>query len=99
MKRTLIVVITILAAALAAAAESRPLVPTPRIGGAGGPDFKITLLDGTVAMLGGGPEYVVVDGNLWLGLRGIFPVGAVPGITWRDVSGPTLAIDVCFGAY
>ena len=76
MKRTLIVVITILAAVLAAtAAESRPLVPTPRLGGAGGPDFKITLLDGTVAMLGGGPEYVVVDGNLWLGLDGAYLEG------------------------
>ena len=37
--------------------------------------------------------------NLGLGLRGAFPVREVPDITWQDVSGPTLSVDLCFGAY
>jgi len=37
--------------------------------------------------------------NQGLALRGAFPVREVPGITWMDVSGPTLSVDLCFGAY
>ena len=61
-----------LAIFLAALAASRadPLFDHPRLDGAGGPDFKITLLDGKVAMLGGGPGCVVLDGSPWLGLGG-----------------------------
>jgi hypothetical protein len=32
-------------------------------------------------------------------LRGTFPVREVPGVSWRDASGPTLSIDLCFGAF
>jgi hypothetical protein len=37
--------------------------------------------------------------NLGLALRGTFPVREVPGVSWLDVSGPTLSLDLCFGAY
>jgi hypothetical protein len=37
--------------------------------------------------------------SVGLALRGAFPVRDVPGLEWRDVSGPTLSIDLTFGAY
>ena len=37
--------------------------------------------------------------NLGLALRGTFPVREVPDISWLDVSGPTLSVELCFGTY
>ncbi|MCX7029404.1 MAG: hypothetical protein NTU62_04705 [Spirochaetes bacterium] len=37
--------------------------------------------------------------SLGLALRGTFPTRDVPGLDWTDVSGPTLSVDLCFGAF
>jgi hypothetical protein len=37
--------------------------------------------------------------TLGLALRGTFPVREVPGITWLEVSGPTLSVDLRFRVY
>jgi hypothetical protein len=89
MKRSAIVVVFLAVVLAAVTAESRPLVSTPRLGGAGGPDFKLTLLDGTVAMLGGGPAYVVLDGSLWLGLGGWYLEGDADDGLFIGYCGPS----------
>lgn len=85
MKRA-IVTVMLLAAAFAGA-DADPLLP--RLGGAGGPDFRITLLDGKVAMLGGGPAYVVIDGSLWLGLGGWYLEGDADDGLFIGYAGPS----------
>lgn len=87
MKRTRLLSVLLLAALSAAGAD--PLLPLPRLGGAGGPDFKITLLDGKVAMLGGGPAYVVIDGSLWLGLGGWYLEGDADDGLFIGYAGPS----------
>jgi len=71
------------------AAGAGPLLSLTRVGGAGGPDFKITLLDGKVAMLGGGPAYVVIDGSLWLGLGGWYLEGDADDGLFIGYAGPS----------
>jgi len=87
MKRA-IFALSLLAAAFAAAAAD-PLLSLPRLGGAGGPDFKITVLDGKIAMLGGGPAYVVRDGSLWLGLGGWYLEGDPDDGLFIGYAGPS----------
>jgi hypothetical protein len=87
MKRAILPTILLLAALAAAGAD--PLFSLPRLGGAGGPDFKITLLDGKVAMLGGGPAYVVLDGSLWLGLGGWYLEGDADDGLFIGYAGPS----------
>jgi hypothetical protein len=72
-----------------AAASADPLFDHPRLGGSGGPDFKITLLDGKAAMLGGGPAYVVLDGSLWLGLGGWYLEGDADDGLFIGYAGPS----------
>jgi hypothetical protein len=86
-KRTTVTLVLLLAMLAAAGAE--PLFSLPRLGGAGGPDFKITLLDGKVAMLGGGPAYIVLDGSLWLGLGGWYLEGDADDGLFIGYAGPS----------
>jgi hypothetical protein len=86
-KRTTTVAFLLLAVLAVAGAE--PLFCLSRLGGAGGPDFKITLLDGKVAMLGGGPAYVVLDGALWLGVGGWYLEGDADDGLFIGYAGPS----------
>ncbi len=51
-----------------------PLAGTDR-GGFGGPDFRLTTLQGSVMMVGGGPVYLLTDRSLLLGLNGYYLEG------------------------
>jgi hypothetical protein len=63
--------------ALGLHAETRSLFPLPeaRLGGMGGPHFRLTWFAGEASMLGGGPAYLIVDRRLYLGLNGSYLEG------------------------
>jgi hypothetical protein len=82
-------VVALLLLAVLAAAWAEPVFSLPRLGGAGGPDFKFTLLDGKIAMLGGGPAYVLLDGSLWLGLGGWYLEGDADDGLFIGYAGPS----------
>jgi hypothetical protein len=86
-KRTSTVAFLLLAVLAAAGAE--PLLSLPRLGGAGGPDFTLTLLDGEIAMLGGGPASIVRDGSLWLGVGGWYLEGDADDGLFIAYAGPS----------
>ena len=52
-----------------------PTVPAARLGGMGGPHFKLTWFAGQPSMLGGGPAYLIVDRSLYLGIDGSYLEG------------------------
>ena len=56
-------------------AESLFPLPAARLGGMGGPHFKLTWFAGQPSMLGGGPAYLIVDRSLYLGLNGSYLEG------------------------
>lgn len=87
MKRALFLSVLLLAGLSAAGAD--PLLSLTRLGGSGGTDFKITTLDGKVAMLGGGPAYVVIDGSLWLGFGGWYLEGDTDDGLFIGYAGPS----------
>lgn len=56
-------------------ADSLFPLPAARLGGAGGPHFKLTWFAGEPGMLGGGPAWLIVDRSLYLGLSGSYLEG------------------------
>jgi len=58
-----------------ARADSLFPLPAARLGGAGGPHFKLTWFAGEPGMLGGGPAWLIVDRSLYLGLSGSYLEG------------------------
>ena len=72
-------------------AQQRSLAPD--LAGFGGPHYKLTLLNGAPAMLGGGPAYVAVNQWFSLGVNGSYPEGDAESLMIA-YGGPSMGITV-----